>query len=111
MLSKGYDNYQAFQPSPDNQHSQNYQVYPTSNIINYREKQIKVVQDPLFEASDQCLLHVAKSICKIRIDTNHDSLNASEICSLQVETFSDQLSIQSIHQSKSSIHIIQYFKK
>ena len=71
MLSKGYDNYQAFQPSSDNQHSQNYQVYPTSNIINYREKQIEVVPDLPFEVLDHCLLHVAKSICKIRIDTNH----------------------------------------
>ena len=83
-------NKQAYQPSQNNQvyqFSQNLQVYlPFQNnqsYLNnqpsqtyqvnqtYRQLQSDEVPGPNFENPDPCLLEVAKSVCKIRIDTNN----------------------------------------
>ena len=76
MLPKIY-NYQnnqvylPFQNNELNQPSQNYKVNQT-----YRQLQSDEVPGPNFENPDPCLLEVAKSVCKIRIDTN----NGTYIC-------------------------------
>ena len=72
-----YQNNQAYQPSQNikptqsNQTSQDYQIQPTYKIINYRQLQSDEVPGPNFENPDPCLLRVAKSVCKIKIDTNN----------------------------------------
>ena len=76
-------NYQAFQPTQNyqptqnNQLSQNYKPYPTYKIINYRQLQVDNIPGPNFENPDPYLLDVAKSVCKIKIDTNHASFGGS----------------------------------
>ena len=77
------NNHQVYQPSQNNQvyhqlsqkyqTSQNYQAH-----LNYsRQPQVDNVPGPNFEILDPCLLNVAKSVCKIRIDTNHGSFCGS----------------------------------
>ena len=64
----GYNNYQNYQ------HYQNYQTY---NIVNQRQMQVDNIPGPNFEILDPCLLIVAKSVCKIRIDTSYGSFGGS----------------------------------
>ncbi len=74
--SQNYQVYQSPQnywPSQSNKTSQNYQAH-----LNYsRQPQVDNVPGPNFEILDPCLLNVAKSVCKIKIDTNHGSFGGS----------------------------------
>ena len=65
MISQSYNNYQ------------NFQDYKGHNKINYREPQVDNIPGPNFEYPDLCLLNVSKSVCKLRIDTNHGSFGGS----------------------------------
>ena len=91
MLPQDYNNYQKdhpYQKSQDNQSfqnyqtsqnyqfyqnnliSQNYQPQPTYKINNYRQQEVDNIPGPNFEILDTALLNVAKSLCKIKIETN-----------------------------------------
>ena len=80
QIYKHSQKYQVYQqrshnyiPSQSNQTSQNYKAH-----LNYsRQPQVDNVPGPNFEDLDPCLLNVAKSVCKIRIDTNHGSFVGS----------------------------------
>ena len=64
---------QNYRPSQSNKTSQNYKAH-----LNYsRQPQVDNVPGPNFEILDPCLLNVAKSVCKIRIDTNNGSFGGS----------------------------------
>ena len=64
---------QNYIPSQSYQTSQNYQTH-----LNYsRQPQVDNVPGLPFEDLDPCLLNVAKSVCKIRIDTNYGSFVGS----------------------------------
>ena len=56
---------------------QNYQVQQTYKIINYSQQQVDNLPGPNFEILDPYLLTVAKSVCKIRIDTYNGSFGGS----------------------------------
>ena len=80
---QGYNNYQNYQHhqnyqyNQNYQHYQNYQPYQAYNVVNQRQMQVENVPGPNFEILDPCLLIVAKSVCKIRIDTNNGSFGGS----------------------------------
>ena len=74
MLPQGYNNYQPYQ---NYQPHQNYQPYQPYKVINYRQPQVDEVSGPPFEIPDPIFLTVSKSVCKIRIDTNHGSFGGS----------------------------------